>query len=256
MCNQPWDDSLEAKWYNFCVSLEGERRNRNLVSGPGSTCISFQTLWGKILHLPTISAAGKLACIRNLQNLCDEREGGRVPYKHIRSTLWYNKSAFWWWFGSYQAALFCFCCTRLTPGKKIPKENTWEMLWYSHSCASIGKKLPEASPFSVRLLQHFVFLFGNKWNWKVSRCFATITQSFPLLSHPQPAKQQPLIFPPEPLDLSQKVILSLKLPLHSKLKNHLASLLKCCVFLLCCFQKALGDFMFVFSLFLASCSPM
>lgn len=88
------------------------------------------------------------------------------------------------------------------------------------------EKLPEASsPFSVRLLQHFVFLFGNKWNWKVSRRFATITQYFSLPSHPQPAKQQSLIFPPEPLDVSQKVILSLKLPLHSKLENHLASLL-------------------------------
>lgn len=131
-------------------------KNTNLVSGAESACISFHTLWAKILHLPTISTAGKLACSLYLQNLCDGEGGKGVSLafiKQITYTLRYTTgqretSAFWPGFGSYQAALFYFysVCVSGWHQVKRSKENTWEILWYTHSCASIGKKLPEASP--------------------------------------------------------------------------------------------------------------
>lgn len=169
-----------------------------------------------------------------------------------------ENSAFWLGFGCHQALSSTSVVERWHQVKMQRKH--LEILRYSGSCAAKGGGGGTARgfPFSLRLLLHFVFPFGNKWNCKVSRCFATVAQSH----SPPPTIHTPFTICkntaapklPARATVFLQVTLALKLLLCRKLKNHSASLLKQCVFLPC-FQKALGDSMFVFSL-LAPGSPM
>ena len=145
------------------------------------------------------------------------------------------------------STLFYFHGRALGPGKDA-KEALGNAVQRQLCRCRGGKKTARGFPFSLRLLPHFVFLFGNKWNCKVSRCRHSCTIPLP----PSPHHTHPNL--PARATVFPQVTLALKLLLCRKLKNHLASLLKQCVFLLC-FQKALGDSMFVFSL-LAPRSPM
>ena len=156
------------------------------------------------------------------------------------------------------STLFYFRGRALGPGKDA-KEALGNAVQRQLCRRRGGKKTARGFPFSLRLLPHFVFLFGNKWNCKVSRCFATVAQSHslpPATTHTPftICKNRAAPNLPARATVFPQVTLALKLLLCRKLKNHLASLLKQCVFLLC-FQKALGDSMFVFSL-LAPRSPM
>lgn len=219
---------------DWCIAGGGIR---NSVSGTGSTCITFQTLWGKILHLPTISTAGKLACILNVQNLCDWRWGGRVTYKPIRHTLCYKSQHFdcnLVLVKQLSSIFMVYGCHQV----KRSKENTWERLWYSHSCASRGGKEKKKNCLRLPLLREASSaLCFPVWKQMKLKSFKMLCYNYtifsPSLSHPQPAKRQPLIFQPEPQDVPQKVILPLKLPLHSKLKTtwllHSSAVFFCCI---------------------------
>lgn len=191
-------------------------KNRNLLSGTESTCIAFQTPWAEILHLPTISTAGKFTCSLYLQNLVDGEAGIRVCHLHLESKLdtlcatqknKEKKTAFWPGFGSYQAVPLYFHCVWLAPGKEIQRKHLRNIVIQPQLCLH-RKKTAWGFSFSLSLLRHCVFLFGNKWNWKVSRCFATITQYFPPPTHPQPEKRLSLIFQPEPLTFPRRSLSS------------------------------------------------
>ena len=142
-------------------------------------------------------------------------------------------------------------CIALAPGKEIQRKHLSNTVRQPQLCLH-RKKTAWGFPFSWRFFLHFVFLVGNKWNWKDSKYFATVTH-LPPHPQPQPAERQPLIFQPKPPRSPGHS--PLKLLLCWELQNYLASPLKRCVFLLC-FQKALGDFVFVFSPLLAPCSAM
>lgn len=204
----------------------GGGENRKLVS-PIESRISSQTPWAKILYLSTTSTAGDFACSLYFQDLWDG--GGRVQV----SLALVSKSD-------------TPCATEkgqeksqhlgqdLVPTKQLPstfigygwhQRNTWETLWYSHSCASLGKKKNTTGgfPFSSRLPQRFVFLFGNKWNWKVSRCFATTTQSFPT-SDPSTACK--VAAPNRPARTSG---LPPEVTFPTKLLRNLGAVFSCCI---------------------------
>lgn len=208
MCNQPWDESSREKVTRayLCISVSGGPEIENRASHlrhPEPRLCTFPPPHSRRLCLqpvlPDLGRCGRagpgVTCIcKQIRHSLCSRKGQR------------EKSAFWPGFGSYPAALFHFHWVWLAPGKDIQR-NTWEILWHtsSHSCASLGgKKNARGFPFSSRLSQHFVFLFGNKWNWGVSRCFATIPQSSPTSDPSRAYKRAALRVQPAPLDFPRR----------------------------------------------------
>lgn len=269
MCNQPWDNSSTEK-----VTLASRCR----FCGPGAKNRKLDLWYGVHLHLildsaspgstPSHHQCSKKACLQPVPpELEDGRWTGKVSdiSKRIGPTLCSKKEP-----EKTQRSDWASDATALSSTSVVElwhqvetQRKLGNIAVQRQPCRHRGKKItPWGFPFSLRLLPHFVFLFGNKWNCKVSRCFATVAQSHsppPRATHTPPHIHNLQTNPAAPslparAPVFPQVTLALKLLLCRKLKNHLASLLKQCVFLLC-FQKALGDSMFVFSL-LAPGSPM
>ena len=188
-------------WHICAFQCQGAT-NGNLVSGSESACISFQTLCARILHLSTISTAGKFACSLNLQNLCDGERCGSpgilCTYKQVRHTRCYTKrqrgkSAFWLGFGSYLAALFYFHCVWLAPGKEIQRKHLRNIVIQPQLCLprKKKKKLPEASVPLVRLLGTLCSCLETNGAEKFQDALLQLHNLSLLQTYPQPAKRQP-----------------------------------------------------------------
>lgn len=214
MCNQPWGESSGGNITLAYLYIS--------VSG-GPTTENWSLLLSHASHLrlpaPRLCTLPQPAQQETVPTACTSRtcemeEGGSrclLHFKQVRHTLCYRKgqrekSAFWPGFGSYQAALFYFHWVWLAPGRESQR-NTWEILWYSHNCASLLRgewKYYKRLPLLFKASSALCFPVWKQMELKSFKMLCYNHSLSPPRIHPQPAKWQPIIVQPEPLDFPRR----------------------------------------------------